>query len=120
MAAVWSSPPRHWPKKHFGIRNVDRGYKVPSDARLLTVPPRLALYRQKNRQINQIFRRYADADHWWPYSIDESILDLSDTWPFFGATPEKAAAVIQRAVLKNSAYGLRLGLVKIHCRQNWP
>lgn len=34
-------------KKHFGIRNVDRGYKVPSDARLLTVPPRLALYRQK-------------------------------------------------------------------------
>ncbi len=51
-------------KKHFGIRNVDRGYKVPSDARLLTVPPRLTLYRQKNRQINQIFRRYADADHW--------------------------------------------------------
>lgn len=97
-------------KKHFGIRNVDRGYKVPSDARLLTVPPRLALYRQKNRQINQIFRRYADADHWWPYSIDESILDLSDTWPFFGATPEKAAAVIQRAVFEELGLRTTVGI----------
>nr|WP_278499258.1 excinuclease ABC subunit A [Limosilactobacillus mucosae] len=97
-------------KKHFGIRNVDRGYKVPSDARLLTVPPRLALYRQKNRQINQIFRRYANADHWWPYSIDESILDLSDTWPFFGATPEKAAAVIQRAVFEELGLRTTVGI----------
>ena len=97
-------------KKHFGIRNVDRGYKVPSDARLLTVPPRLTLYRQKNRQINQIFRRYADADHWWPYSIDESILDLSATWSFFGATPEKAAAAIQRAVFEELGLRTTVGI----------
>lgn len=82
-------------KKLFGISNVSRQYEVPRDPRILVVPPRMNLYIQKNLVINKIFREYvADADL-FPYSIDESILDMTKSWRLFGRTPEEVARKIQ-------------------------
>lgn len=82
-------------KKLFGISNVSRQYEVPHDPRILVVPPRMNLYIQKNLAINKIFREYvADADL-FPYSIDESILDMTKSWRLFGQTPEEVARRIQ-------------------------
>lgn len=97
-------------KQQFGIRNVDRGYKIPNDADLLTVPPRMELYRQKNQQINQIFRRYTDIDHWWPYSIDESILDVTKTWQFFSTSPENLATEIQQTIFQELGLRTTVGI----------
>lgn len=82
-------------KKLFGISNVSRQYEVPRDPRILVVPPRMNLYIRKNLLINRIFRDYvADADL-FPYSIDESILDMTKSWHLFGETPEAVARLIQ-------------------------
>ena len=83
-------------KKLFHIKNVDRGYRVPQDPRLIMVPPRMNLYIKKNLQINAIFAKYTDRVS--PYSIDESILDLTHSWKLFGKTPQQVARTIQKDV----------------------
>lgn len=83
-------------KKMFHIKNVDRGYQIPQDPRLIMVPPRMNLYIKKNLQINAIFAKYTERVS--PYSIDESILDLTHSWRLFGDTPQQVARRIQADV----------------------
>ncbi|WP_261810932.1 Y-family DNA polymerase [Levilactobacillus humaensis] len=85
-------------KKEFGISNVSRQYEVPDDPRILVVPPRMNLYIQKNLEINKIFRQFVTDDDLFPYSIDESILDMTHSWRLFGKTPEEVARRIQLKV----------------------
>ncbi|NLR11191.1 Y-family DNA polymerase [Lactobacillus sp. ZJLC29-4] len=82
-------------KKLFGISNVSRQYEVPDDPRILVVPPRMNLYIQENLKINKIFREYVADNDLVPYSIDESILDMTKSWRLFGKTPEEVARRIQ-------------------------
>lgn len=85
-------------KKVLGISNVDREYQVPRDPRLLIVPPRMNLYIEKNLAINQLFQEFAAPPQCWPYSIDESILDMTKSWHLFGKTPDEVALRIQKTV----------------------
>ena len=85
-------------KKVLGISNVDREYQVPRDPRLLIVPPRMNLYIEKNLAINQLFQEFAAPPQCWPYSIDESILDMTKSWHLFGKTPGEVALRIQKTV----------------------
>lgn len=91
---VIASSPRA--KKEFGIKNVDREYQIPHSPALLVVPPRMNLYIEKNLAINDIFKRFADQV--CPYSIDESILDMTNTWRLFGETPLAVAKKIQHTI----------------------
>ncbi|WP_125705485.1 Y-family DNA polymerase [Lacticaseibacillus daqingensis] len=86
-------------KQRYGLQaNVSRQRDLPQDDRLLVVPPRMTLYIQRNLAINAIFRRFTAPATLWPYSIDESILDMTATWRLFGTTPRAAAQCIQRTV----------------------
>lgn len=83
-------------KKLYGIKaNVSRKRDLPRDPRLRIVPPRMNLYIEKNMQINKIFRQFAEKDDVWPYSIDESILDMTNSWKLFGKSPREVARKIQ-------------------------
>ncbi|GBG95849.1 excinuclease ABC subunit A [Ligilactobacillus salitolerans] len=83
-------------KKLYGISNVSRQRDLPKNKNLLIVPPRMNLYIEKNLEINQIFRRY--AHECVPYSIDETILDLTFSWHLFGSSPSIVAKRIQADV----------------------
>ena len=85
-------------KQRFGISNVSRQYEVPMTPELLVVPPRMNLYIEKNLAINQIFRSFVADEDCYPYSIDESILDMTHSWRLFGETPLQVARKIQRTV----------------------
>lgn len=52
-------------------------------------------YIDINLAINKIYRQYVADQDWHPYSIDESLLDMTDTWEFFGSTPQAVARKIQ-------------------------
>ncbi|HEY4399928.1 MAG TPA: Y-family DNA polymerase [Lactobacillaceae bacterium] len=83
-------------KKLYGLKtNVSRLKDLRGLKGLIQVAPRMNLYIQKNVEINNIYRHYvADADlH--PYSIDESILDITENWHLFGQTPREVARRIQ-------------------------
>ncbi len=97
-------------KREFGISNVDRAYEVPNDPRLMVVPPRMNLYIKKNLAINNIFREFVADAQCLPYSIDESILDMTRSWRLFGQTPDEVARRIQRTVYRRLGLYVTVGI----------
>ncbi len=85
-------------KKDFGIKNVSRQRNLPNDPELIVVPPRMNLYIEKSLEINRIFHHFAAEKDCYPYSIDETIVDMTHSWHLFGKTPEEVARNIQLAV----------------------
>lgn len=92
-------------KELFHISNVNRKRDIPNDERLIVVPPRMNLYIQKNLEVNHIFNQYCADEDLQPYSIDESILDITHSWRLFGNNILQVIRQIQ-AQVKNE-----LGLV---------
>ncbi|WP_436645328.1 Y-family DNA polymerase [Lactiplantibacillus plantarum] len=78
--------------------NVSRKRDLPNDPRLWVVPPRMNLYIQRNLQINHIFHQFASEKEVWPYSIDESILDMTHSWRLFGNSIREVARLIQKTI----------------------
>ncbi|WP_179395006.1 excinuclease ABC subunit A [Lacticaseibacillus absianus] len=98
-------------KKRYGLQaNVSRQRDLPQDDALLVVPPRMTLYIQRNLAINDIFRRFVPDTALCPYSIDESILDLTHTWRLFGPTPYAVAQLIQHTVRAELGLYLTIGI----------
>lgn len=97
-------------KKKYGISNVSRQRDLPAAAELIKVPPRMNLYIQRNLEINNIYRQFTDENHLLPYSIDESILDMTHSWHLFGDSPLIVAKRIQREVQKQTGIYLTVGI----------
>lgn len=97
-------------KKLLGITNVMRQRDLPKDRRLVIANPRMNLYIEENLIINQIYRDYTTENKVLPYSIDESILDMTETWAFFGASPELVARQIQERVRRETGIYLSVGI----------
>lgn len=85
-------------KKLYGISNVSRQRDLPKPNKLKVVPPRMNLYIQRNLQINRIFRSFAADEDVYPYSIDESIIDMTKSWQLFGSSPLAVAKRMQKTV----------------------
>lgn len=92
-------------KQHYHIANVNRARDLPHDDQLLIVPPRMNLYIEKNLAVNKIFGEFAADEDLLPYSIDESILDITHSWHLFGNNILQVIRKIQRTVRD------RLGLI---------
>ena len=97
-------------KKKLGVSNVMRQRDVPQDKSLIIAPPRMNLYIKENLKINSIYREYTTEDKVQPYSIDESILDVTDTWEFFGDSPQALARKIQKRVRNETGIYLSVGI----------
>lgn len=97
-------------KKIFGISNVTRRRDVPKDNRIKVVPPRMNLYIKYNLAINEIFRTFAAEEDVHPYSIDESLIDMTESWHLFGASPREVAREIQLKVKKELGLYLTVGI----------
>ncbi|WP_421017510.1 Y-family DNA polymerase [Furfurilactobacillus cerevisiae] len=98
-------------KKRYGLKaNVSRQRDLPQDEALIVVPPRMNLYIKRNLQINDIFRRFVADEDLWPYSIDESILDMTHSWRLFGKTPLDVAKKIQRTVHEELGLYVTVGI----------
>lgn len=66
-------------KKELGVKNVMRQRDVPSDPRLIILNPRMNRYIAMNKKVNDIFRKFIAEEDLHLYSIDESILDFTET-----------------------------------------
>lgn len=97
-------------KKIFHIKNVSRGKDLPRDPRLIVVPPRMNLYIEKNMAVNEIFNEYVAPDDILPYSIDESILNLTHSWKLFGNNILEVVRKIQHEVKIREHLILTVGL----------
>lgn len=97
-------------KKIFHIKNVSRGRDLPRDPRIIVVPPRMNLYIEKNLAVNKIFNEYVAPEDILPYSIDESILNLTHSWRLFGNNILEVVRKIQHEVKEREHLILTVGL----------
>ncbi|MHC3983235.1 hypothetical protein WDV13_06030 [Weissella cibaria] len=103
-------------KKELGVKNVMRQRDVPYDPRLIVVNPRMSRYIAMNKKVNDIFRRFAAEEDLHLYSIDESILDFTNTWEYLkfqygeDLTLAKLARIIQLQVKKELGLYLTVGI----------
>lgn len=85
-------------KKLYGISNVNRQRDLPRDNHLIVVPPRMNTYIEKNIEVNNIYREFVADENLLPYSIDESILDITHSWKLFGDDQIAVVKKIQKTV----------------------
>lgn len=99
---VLASSPRA--KAEYGIKTGTRRYEIQPEWPVTIVEPRMNDYIKMNLKVNTILKRYTDDINWFPYSIDESFIDVTHSHTLFGTTLEIARA-IQTTIFKE------LGLV---------
>lgn len=97
-------------KKLYHITNVNRRRDLPDDPRLIVVPPRMNLYIQKNAAVNRIFNEYVANEDLMPYSIDESLLNLTHSWQLFGNNLLDVIRQIQHEVKEREQLVVTVGL----------
>lgn len=100
-------------KKVYGINNISRARDLPFPypKSLAIVPPRMALYMQKNMEINAIYKKYADEKNHHVYSVDESFIDVTDGMQMFGLDSAwKMAQMIQRDVYRQTGIYTTCGI----------
>ncbi|WP_286137176.1 Y-family DNA polymerase [Philodulcilactobacillus myokoensis] len=97
-------------KKRYNLSNVDRKRDLPNDPNMIIVPPRMNLYIKKNLEINQIFTHFTEDKYVYPYSIDESVLDMTHTWQLFGDSPKQVARRIQKTVKRKLGLYTTVGI----------
>lgn len=98
-------------KKLYHLKaNVSRQRDLPTDPRLQVVPPRMNLYIKKNLEINQLFSKFTPEELIWPYSIDESILEMTKSWHLFGNSVRSVAKLIQKTVRKELGLYTTVGI----------
>jgi DNA polymerase V len=100
-------------KRRYGLKaNVSRQRDLPDDPELCVVPPRMNLYIDYNLKINALFQRFVAPEDLWPYSIDESLLDLTASWHLFGADPLAVARRIQATIHDELGLRVTIGIGK--------
>lgn len=107
-------------KKLFHISNVNRKRDIPNDGCLIVVPPRMNLYIEKNLAVNHIFNQYCADEDLLPYSIDESILDITHSWHLFGNNILQVIRKIQHQVKEEQGLVTTVGLGNNPSRPKLP
>ena len=101
-------------KTVLGITNVTRADNLPNHPDLYKVSPRMNLYIKENLKVNNVYRNYVADEDLLLYSIDESLMDVTQTLHLFFPDPSlsrsekrhKMAEKIKAHVFK--ATGLRV------------
>ena len=83
--------------KKYGIKTAETLWQARKKCPdLIVLPPHYDLYTEFSRQINGIYVEYTDLVE--PFGIDESWLDITNTYSFFAQTPRELADRIRERV----------------------
>ncbi|MCT7731054.1 MAG: Y-family DNA polymerase [Lactobacillus crispatus] len=86
-------------KKKYGLHNVMRARELPSHTPdLMIVSPHMNLYIKRSMQVLDIFREYAADEDIHMYSIDEGMIDMTNSWKLFGNDPYYVAHKMQKEI----------------------
>lgn len=96
-------------KQEYGVKTGTRVFDIPKEANIMVVEPRMALYLEKNLDILKIFQRYVANEDLYPYSIDESFLDVSHSHRLFGSSYE-IARKLQKDIWKEMGLVVTIGI----------
>ena len=75
---------------------------------MVTVKPHHDLYKEYSTKINQLYLNY--SEHVEPFSIDESFIDVSETWTNFANSPKDLADQIRERIKTEIGITISIGV----------
>ena len=95
--------------KKFGIQTAETVTSAMRKCPQLTLlAPHHEKYREYSKRINAIYARYTEFVE--PFGIDESWLDVTDSWHLFGPSPVAVAHRIRREVKAETGLTISVGV----------
>ncbi len=95
--------------KKYGIKTAETLWQARKKCPdLIVLPPHYNLYTEFSRQINGIYVEYTDLVE--PFGIDESWLDITNTYSFFAETPREVADLIRERVKRETGLTISVGV----------
>lgn len=95
--------------KQYGIQTAETIWSAKQKCPQLTLlPPHRAKYRAYYNQINAIYQEYTVRVE--PFSIDESWLDVTQTWRLFAESPKALGDVLRRRVRRETGLTISVGV----------
>ncbi len=75
---------------------------------LIVLPPSRHLYTKYNKIINEIYNSFTDLVE--PFGIDESYLDITNSYHLFASSPEELADLIRKTVREKTGLTISVGV----------
>ena len=72
--------------KQFGINGRTRIFEIPKNIPIIKVPPLINLYRQKSKEVIDVYLEYVSSEDLHIYSIDECFLDVTNYLRLYNKT----------------------------------
>lgn len=88
--------------KALGIRNRCRLYEIPRNLKYIIAMPRMQLYMDVSASIYKLYLKYIAPEDIFPYSIDESFIDVTPYLSLYQKTPKELALFLMQQVYQNT------------------
>lgn len=88
--------------KKLGFKNRCRFYELPKDQGIIFAPARMRAYLEFSEKVLSIFLKYVPEEDLHVYSIDESFLDVTETYHLFAKDVRTLAKRIMNDIYQNT------------------
>lgn len=98
------------PLKKLGIKTGSRLYEIPNRQDIYITNPKMKTYIKISNKISKISLRYVAPNDFHQYSIDEFMIDVTNSFSLFASSPYELAKIIQYDIFKETGIKSTVGI----------
>lgn len=98
------------PLKKMGIKTGSRLFEIPNHSDIYITNPQMRTYLNVSTKISRIILNYVPHIDFLQYSIDEAMLDITDSYHLFADSPYELARLIQKEIYKQTSIKSTVGI----------
>lgn len=98
------------PLKKLGIKTGSRLFEIPHRSDIYITNPQMRTYLNTSTRISSILLNYVPHIDFLQYSIDEAMLDVTDSYHLFANSPYELAKMIQADIYNNTLINSTIGI----------
>ncbi|MDG0820655.1 DNA repair protein [Staphylococcus equorum] len=98
------------PLKKMGIKTGSRLFEIPNHSDIYITNPQMRTYLNVSTKISRIILNYVPHVDFLQYSIDEAMLDITDSYHLFADSPYELARLIQKEIYKQTNIKSTVGI----------
>ena len=96
--------------KKLGVEGRTRVYNLPKNIKIIKVPPRMKLYKEKSKEVIKIYLEFIEASDMHIYSIDEVFLDVTNYLHLYKCNVDELALKIINRIKEKTGLTTTAGI----------
>lgn len=98
------------PLKALGIKTGSRLYEIPNRSDIYITNPKMKTYMKISNKISKIALRYVSPEDFHQYSIDEFMIDVTESYSLFASNSYELAQIIQEDIYNETGIKSTIGI----------